>query len=115
LKGKEDTMEKELRDQIEAIKTSKISEKEKRRLIKLARDWAREERTLRRMPREERLKAICADALGMAVDSAIGLGRVLESKGIESSNVGVVKFLKQNSRFSLTTRLKQFKVLPLEG
>lgn len=80
---------------------------------KVGEKYRREEEALKRMPKEERLKAIYADYFGIAVDSAIGLGRVLEAKGIKVSNGYAVKYLKQSLRFGLTTRLKQFGVLPL--
>jgi hypothetical protein len=101
-------------------KLSKLSPRDrrivKRRIIqgeKMTQQWLREEEALKRMPKQERLKTICADYFGLAVDSAIGLGRVLEARGIKGSNGGIVKDLKTRLRSELTIRLKKFGVLPL--
>jgi hypothetical protein len=103
-------MEKDLRNQIEAIKGSKISEKEKQRLITLARQEASKERKIQRMSKEGKLRAICADYIGMAVDFAISLSEAGKAK---ISGGWFVKDLKKRLRSELTVRLKQVKVLPL--
>jgi hypothetical protein len=106
-------MEKELRSQIEAIKTSKMPEKEKARLIALAREWASKERKLQRMSKEEKLRAIYADYIGLAVDFAKSLGNMIGSGSLKETSGIMTKDLKRELRFGLTTRLKKFGVLPL--
>ena len=91
----------------------------KRRVIegeKMSQQWQREEDALKRMPKEQRLKAICADYLGLAVDMAIGLGMALKERKVKSSHVEklwIVKDQKTRLRSELTVRLKKFGVLPL--
>lgn len=83
---------------------------------KASRKWHRQEEALMRMPKQEKLKAICADYLGLAVDSAIGLGMALKERKVKSSDVEklwIVKDQKTRLRSELTIRLKKFGVLPL--
>ncbi len=107
-------MEKELRDRIEAIKTSKITEKEKPRLIALARKYASKERRLQRMSKEERLKAICGEAIencfrfGFEHGVMVGHGDIKPTKG----EVENFKFFRTQAKSGLTWELKRAGVLP---
>jgi hypothetical protein len=115
--AKEDAMEKELRDQIEAIKTSKMPEKEKPRLIALAKERASEERKLQRMPREERLKKICGEAIESCCRYAFEHGAMLGHGDIKPTKGEVerFKFFRTQTKSGLTLELKRAGVLPLEG
>lgn len=108
-------MDKELKKQIEAIKGSKVSEKEKKRLIGLHRQWASEERKLQRSSREDRLKMLCGRYINYAVDIAKSLGVAIGNGGIKETTGILTKELKQQAKLELTQALKKYNVLPLEG
>lgn len=110
-------MDEELKKQIETIKGSKASEKEKKRLIGLHRRWASEERKLQRSSREDRLKMVCGRYINYAADIAKSLGVAIGNGGIKETRgaEALIKDLKRQAKLELTQALKKYNVLPLEG
>ncbi len=100
-------------------KLAKLSPRERatvrRRILEgeeMQRKHEKEEEALMRLPKEERLKAICSDYIGMTVDVAKGLGKMFGS-GVKETTGEMTRDLKQQMRFALTMALKKAKVLPL--
>lgn len=106
-------MDRDLKEQIDNIKSSKVSEEEKKRLIGIARQWGRKDRKLKRLSKEGRLKMIQADSIGMAVDFAKTLGKLIGQGELKETTGIMTKELKKHLKFELTIRLKKFGVLPL--
>ena len=105
-------------------KLDKLPEKERKEIEcriaedqALTRKYQREEERLMRMPREERLKKICGDAIESCFRFSFECGVGVGARDIKPTKGEVENFncFMTQAKSDLTWQLKKAGVLPLEG